>query len=113
MNAEKAANRKYQIALHSRFATSGQKPKAFCAEHNIPQHIFYYWIKRVRNKKQVAPPQETSSFVPVNVVSGTRKKVKEEMKTSISLTMEIVCPNGITLKFYSPVNFLDLRSLIK
>jgi hypothetical protein len=106
MNAAKEANRKQKLKLVSGYASSGLATKEFCKLHNLPEYIFYYWLKQVRNKKPSPVVKEINNFVPL-------KLKKEEPKLSTSPTVELVCPNGITLKFYSPVSFSELRSLIK
>ena len=109
MNAAKLANRKEKLKLVSVYANSGLAAKEFCKLHNLAPHIFYYWLKLVRNKKPVARPVEVNSFVPVKVV----KAAKEERKAIAGPIVELVCPDGIVLRFYSPVSFSELRSLIK
>ena len=49
---------------------------------------------------------ETPDFVPVKVVKHKQVSAAEPI-------LELVCPNGIKLKFYSPINFSELRALIK
>ena len=105
MNAAKAANRKEKLKIISGFSESGLSVKEFCKLHNLAPHIFYYWLKQVSIKKAVLRPKQVSNFVPI--------KVKEEKQTSPGPVVELVCPNGITLRFYSAVNFSELRALIQ
>jgi len=107
MNAAKIANRKEKLKLVSGYAESGLTTQEFCKLHNLPSHVFYYWLKQVRKKKPGPVVKEVSSFVPIKVVK------QEKAKVSSSPAVELVCANGTTLRFYAPVNYTELRSLIK
>ncbi|MFX4263825.1 IS66 family insertion sequence element accessory protein TnpA [Pelotomaculum propionicicum] len=57
--------------------SSGQTVAAWCAEHNINQKRYYYWLKRVRTAACEALPAcsgENNPIVPLNIpvpLSGT------------------------------------------
>ena len=106
MNAAKIANRKEKLKLVSGYADSGLTAKEFCTLHNLPEHIFYYWLKIIRKRKP-APVVKVNSFVPIKVVK------QEKVKVNSDPVVELVCANGTTLRFYAPVNYTELRSLIK
>jgi transposase-like protein len=107
MNAAKIANRKEKLKLVSGYSESGLTSGEFCKQHNLPSHIFYYWLKQVRMKKPAPVVKEVSNFVPIKVVK------QEKVKMNSGPVVELVCANGTTLKFYAPVNYAELRSLIK
>ena len=107
MNATKIANRKEKLKLISGYAESGLTAKEFCKLHNLPEHIFYYWLKLVRKKRPTPAVKGLSSFVPIKVVK------QEKTKVNSVPVVELVCANGTTLRFYAPVNYTELRSLIK
>ena len=98
-----AAYRKQRLALVSRFESSGLTADQFSKQNNLPLHQFYYWIKVIRDKKEDAGQIPGNNFIPVKVVK------QNNISTPV---VELVCPNGIKLTFYSPVNFSELRALI-
>ena len=106
MNLPLEEYRKQRLELMSLWKTSGLSPKEFCKKHNFPSHQFYYWLKVLKDKKTSSPPAAAGNFIPV-------KLQKMEQQATTSPVLELVCPNGIQLKFYSPVSFSELRSLIK
>ena len=107
MNKSKTAYRKQRLELVSRYASSSLSAKEFCKQHNFPEHQFYYWIKIFRDKKPASSAiRDVNNFVSV--------KLKEEPQPTVTAPIaELVYPNGIKLKFYYPINFTELRSLIK
>lgn len=107
MNAAKLANRKEKLKLVSGFAQSGLTAREFYELHKLPQHIFYYWLKQVRKKKLAPAVKEVNNFVPIKVVK------QEKTKVNSGPIVELVSANGTTLRFYAPVNYTELRSLIK
>lgn len=48
------------------FQSSGLTVRAFCALHRLPEHRFYAWRKRLRQRRAPAP-----HFLPVHVVGAT------------------------------------------
>ena len=106
MNEKMTEYRQQRLELASQYASSGLTAKEFCKQHNFPEHQFYYWIKIIKGKKKFATSKVVNSFVPVKVV-------KHKSVSATDPIVELVCPNGIRLKFYSPINFSELRSLIK
>ena len=106
MNEKTTGYRQQRLELASRYASSGLTAKEFCKQHNFPEHQFYYWIKIVKDMKQPLRSKGENNFVPVKVV-------KYKQGAPVDPVVELVCPNGIKIKFYSPVNFSELRSLIK
>lgn len=106
MNPNTKEYRQHRLELMSLWKPSGLTPKEFCKKHDFPSHQFYYWLKIIKGKKQTAPPNATGNFVSV-------KLPKIEHQATTALVLELVCPNGIQVKFYSPVKFAELRSLIK
>ena len=106
MNLPLEEYRKQRLELISLWKTSGLSPKEFCKKHNFPSHQFYYWLKIMKEMKPSSPAPAAGNFVSV-------KLPKVEQQAKAVPVLELVCPNGIQLKFYSPVNFSELRSLIK
>ena len=105
MNARQSAIRKEQLELISQWSTSGLTPMEFCEKHNLANHQFYYWLKKIKQKNQSTVPDARSNFIPVHI-----SKSKEQTETAPLL--ELIFPNGKRIKFYSSVNFSELRSLV-
>ncbi len=105
MNPNTKEYRQQRLELMSLWKPSGLTPKEFCKKHNFPSHQFYYWLKIIKAKKETLPSIAAGNFVSV-------KPPKIEQQSTTAPILELVCPNGIQLKFYSPVNFSELRSLI-
>lgn len=105
MNPNTKEYRQQRLELMSLWKSSGLTPKEFCKKHDFPSHQFYYWLKIIKEKKHTSPSNSPGNFVPV-----TLPKLEQRATAPI---LELVCPNGIQIKFYSPVNFSELRSLIK
>ena len=105
MNSKMQAYRQKRLELMSLWKPSGLTPKEFCKKHNFPSHQFYYWLKIIKGKKQNSLSNAVGNFISV-------KLAKPEQQAAMPF-VELVCPNGIQLKFYSAVKFSELRSLIK
>ncbi|MBI2269280.1 MAG: hypothetical protein HYU69_02875 [Bacteroidetes bacterium] len=106
MNEKQLTFRQAKLELIASWPSSGLSVSEFCKQNNFPEHQFYYWNKIQKDKKQGSRSKLANNFVPVKVV-----KQKQEAPTG--LIVELVYPNGIKLKFYSPINFSELRSLTK
>ena len=105
MSQKRSAYREQRLELISLYEPSGLSPDEFCKKHNFPIHQFYYWIKVIRDQKNKVPSRTVGNFVSV-------KLPKSEQRSITLPVLELVCPNGIQLKFYSHVNLSELRSLI-
>jgi len=50
--------------------SSGQTIAAWCADHNIKENCYYYWLKKVREaacENLPSPDTENNPIVPVNI----------------------------------------------
>lgn len=75
--------------LIRQWQSSGQSKSAFCGEHNIKLHTFYYWEQKYR-KQTAGSIKEVGQFVELQINTS-------EEQDSGELTM--CCPNGVRLKF--------------
>lgn len=75
--------------LIRQWQSSGQSKSAFCAEHKIKLHSFYYWEQKYR-KATAGSTNKVGQFVELQVTTT-------EEQGSERLT--ICCPNGVCLKF--------------
>ena len=106
MNEKQLTLRQSKLALIASWPSSGLSVAEFCKQNNLAEHQFYYWDKIQKGKKRLGNSKWVNNFVPVKVV-------KHKTVSATDPIVELVCPNGIKLKFYSPINFSELRSLIK
>ena len=79
--------------------TSGLSQKAYCEQHHIVLHVFYYWLSKHRIKQQAA---NETGFVPVKVLP---------VKSS-AVSMEIIGSNGNRLVFLGQPDPSYIKSLL-
>jgi len=77
-----ASQAKEMFAHIERCMSSGLSQSAFCEQHQVVPHIFYYWLSRYRRKHTAL---EQTGFIAVSVTA---------VKQSESATMEILNVNG-------------------
>lgn len=73
--------------------------KAYCKQHSIKHHTFYYWYKRYRQHADT--DNKSSSFVKLQI-----------RKSPATPWVEIHFPGGIRLLFHDPVSSNYLKALI-
>lgn len=78
--------------------------KQFCARQSIAYSGFHYWFKKFREEKSSAG--RPSRFVPVKITSN------RAMENNSTMRIELVLPNGKSVKFYGSVDERLLRSLL-
>ena len=78
---------------------SGIAVKDFCAIKGIHPSNFYYWVKRQRTTHGQA-------FVPVMIAKQDAQKLSQQM-------VEIVYPNGVSLRLSSEIDIRLLSQLIR
>jgi transposase-like protein len=93
--AEESADRKNdqwreRIAEHER---SGLSVRRFCKEQSIPEHLFFYWRKRLRNQQQPvrfalvdrgAKPQRVTPEAGLELMLATGERLR--IGTGVSAT---------------------------
>lgn len=80
--------------------SSGISQRAFCEQHEVVPHIFYYWLSRYRLKHTAL---KQTGFIPVSVTA---------VKQSESATMEVLGVNGNRILFYDHVDPAYLKKLL-
>ena len=81
--------------------SSGLSQRAFLEQHKIIPHIFYYWLKRYRQKEATA---EKQGFIPVKVTPVKQQEIP---------SMEVLGVNGNRILFYDRVDADYLKSLLR
>ncbi|MEO7121257.1 MAG: hypothetical protein ABIY62_09170 [Ginsengibacter sp.] len=79
---------------------SGLTQKAFCEQHSLGYHTFYYWYKCYR-RHQAGANENIVSFV----------KLKIEKPVAVG-SVEIHYPGGIRITFHEPVSSNYLKALV-
>jgi hypothetical protein len=75
----------------------------FYRQHNLPEHIFYYWLKKY---KEGHGPVE-NGFLPVEVSSPVLSAGNESREG-----VHIHYPNGVSVTLDKSVSISRLRALI-
>jgi transposase-like protein len=91
-NQERVQRQEEMLSLVERWQESGKTQQLFCQENNLTYTTFYYWLKRYRRG------QDESSFLPVEISSGTN--------------IEIRYPGGIILQLPAAVKLSALKQLL-
>ena len=71
-------NSAQMFPLIREWESSGLSQKEFCAERGIKAHLFYYWLKRYREKDQ-SDRSRQAGFVSVEVNPSTQAVVLAEI----------------------------------
>jgi len=87
------------FSLIQEFRTSGLSVKEFCINKGIHSSNFYYWVKRQRSADE-------TGFLPVAISKPSAQPFSQQM-------VEIVYPNGVSLRFGSEVDIRMLSQLIR
>jgi transposase-like protein len=103
MTKDKRENwNKEMLSLIKKWQKSGISQKEFCIDHDIPLHLFYYWLRKHRQTQS----SSGSGFVPVeiNPSEDNRKEMED---------IQIHYPNGVHLILSDKVSIPMIKALIK
>jgi hypothetical protein len=92
--------RDQMFALIKRWEDSDLTQKAYCEQIDVQYHKFHYWYRRYKNSQSISTPN-SSSFVTLHV------------EPSVSVSAELVMPNGKRLLFHQPVDVQILKVLLQ
>ncbi|NLB23518.1 MAG: hypothetical protein GX833_09775 [Clostridium sp.] len=111
-------NQKEFESVYDRYKLSGLPVKDFCINEGIYQSRFYYWQKKLKDQQQEA--DQPSGFVPIifnkpqtpinNTIYGG-KTLREKLQPCGDV-IEIVYPNGVTVRISCTADIKQLQSLI-
>ena len=74
--------------------------KDFCALHHLKPHVFWYWLRRYREREKAGQSQQ--NFIPIKVGPKADKRI----------FAEIIYPDGTRLLLNEAVDLKVLRSLL-
>jgi len=100
MNKSERKNVQQQMfALIKKWNGNEISQKEFCNDHDLPIHIFYYWLRKY---KQASPPSE-NGFLPIDVTPA---------KLSADGELQIHYPNGVMITLDKAVSTSRIKALI-
>ncbi len=100
MNKSERKNVQQQMfSLIRKWNGSGISQKEFCNNHDLPIHIFHYWLRKY---KQTSPPSE-NGFLPIDVTPA---------KLSPDGELQIHYPNGVMITLDKAVSTSRIKALI-
>jgi hypothetical protein len=84
------------LAIAAEFYQSKLKPKAFCAQKNIPYHVLKYWRDRCKEQSGTSELHQVK-FLPVKIVQAESRLQPPTLKIMLSDSLAIEVPNGADL----------------
>jgi transposase-like protein len=93
--------------------SSGQSVSAWCADHDINNKSYYYWIKRVREAACEALPALTSGsspIVPVNIPVSETVTDSVNQGTSSDIILHL---GTVTLELSNSASALLIENTLK
>lgn len=84
-------------AIAAEFYQSKLKPKAFCAQKNIPYHVLKYWRDRCKEQGSASESRD-AKFLPVKILQAeSRLQQTPSLKIMLRDSLAIEVPNGADL----------------
>lgn len=103
--SEQLEQRRKMFSLIKRYLESNVSARDFYRQHNLAEHIFYYWRRKYLDTQESTT---SSKFVAVEVQSPEHQPVHNSKGV-----IQIQYPNGIQVTVEETVNISRLRALIK
>ncbi len=100
---ERDDRRRSMFSLIRKFEVSQMSARAFYHQHQLAEHIFYYWLKKY---KEDHSPVE-NGFLPVEVGSPVLSPANESNDG-----VHILYPNGVSVTLDKSVSISRLKALI-
>ena len=103
------------LELIKRQKDTGLNITAFCANEGIPKSSYYYWRKRLHKEpgKGFIPLLVNATPATIKVSSKNSDREQHEQHNSCdAFPMEIIYPNGTTLRIKQTLDLAGLRSLV-
>ena len=102
--AEQEERMREMFSLIRKFEESNISARAFYRQHNLPEHIFYYWRRKY---KEVHQPSE-KGFLPVEIISPVSSQANDSRGD-----IHIHYPNGVLVTLDRSVSISRIKALIK
>jgi hypothetical protein len=95
-------HRNAMFSLIETWRQSGLSQKAFCEQHQIVLHVFYYWYKCYRIQKEVSSGKPAKRFIELHSHSATSPEVG----------IEVLLACGHRILFHQPVVASFIKAII-
>ncbi len=100
----KEEHRRDMFSLIMKYEKSNISARAFYRQHNLPEHIFYYWLR----KYKAAYDSGEKGFLPVEIGPPVLPLVDESRGD-----IQIRYPNGVQITLDKSVSISRIKALIK
>jgi len=100
----KEEHRRDMFSLIKKQEESNISARAFYRQHNLPEHIFYYW----RRKYKAAHDSGEKGFLPVEIGPPVLPPAND-----IRSDIQIHYPNGVQITLDKSVSISRIKALIK
>jgi transposase-like protein len=95
-------HRNTMFSLIANWQQSGLSQKAFCEQHQIVPHVFYYWYKCYRTQNKVPVAQPARSFIELH----------SHPVISPETGIEVLLSCGHRILFHQPVAASFIKAII-
>jgi hypothetical protein len=102
--SEKEERQRDMLSLIRKYEESNMSARAFYRQHNLPEHIFYYWRRKYM---EVHRPVE-KGFLPVEIGPPVLPPVQGP-----SGSVQIQYPNGVLVTLDKSVSISRIKALIQ
>ena len=102
--AAKEEHRRDMFSLIMKYEKSNMSARAFYRQHNLPEHIFYYW----RRKYKAAHDSSEKGFLPVEIGPPVLPSAHDTRGD-----IQIHYPNGVQITLDKSVSISRIKALIK
>ena len=103
------------LELIKRQKETGLTISAFCNNEGIPKSSYYYWRKKLNKEPGKRFIPLLVNALPSTLSGPTKNFTPEQLEHRTSrdtFPMEIIYPNGTTLRLKHPLDLDSLRSLV-
>ena len=102
--AAKEEHRRAMFSLIMKYEKSNMSARVFYRQHNLPEHIFYYWRRKY---KEAHGPAE-KGFLPVEIGPPVLPPANDSRGD-----IQIHYPNGVQITLDKSVSISRIKALIK
>ena len=101
-NQDRKKKQEEMYGLIGQWQQSGLPKQEFCKRHDIAFHVFYYYYNKYQGKPKKRKKTKAQGFLPIKVASAH----------AVFPPVEIVYPNGVSIKCPPSIKSSQLKELI-
>ena len=94
-------HRTAMFSLIEKFRQSGLSKKAFCEQHQVVPHIFYYWYKCYRTQNNITAVEPAKGFIELHSPNAQQ-----------AASIEVFLSCGHRIFFHQPVAASFIKAII-